>query len=244
MPSSEKDSLFAEPLKRVADFRFDEHVARVFPDMISRSVPGYETILSAISLFSAIYARPTSLLYDLGCSLGAATLAVARGCRHKNCRIIAVDNSREMIKSCRSHLQKERPALPVDMVCADIRDVRINSASFVVLNFTLQFIPEQDRTTLLKKIYQGMLPGGALVLSEKLAFEDDQDQRLLYDLHLAFKKAHGYSDLEISQKRSALEKVLIPETWAAHKSRLQAAGFRQSALWFRYFNFASMVAIK
>jgi len=83
-----------------------------------------------------------------------------------------------------------------------------------------------------------------LILSEKVAFEDEGRQRFQKELHENFKRAQGYSELEISQKRTALETVMIPETLECHKRRLQAAGFNSVDVWFQCLNFISLVAVK
>ena len=132
----------------------------------------------------------------------------------------------------------------MELVCDDVQHVAVTDASMVVLNFTLQFIPVPQRRELLQNIAAGLRPGGVLVLSEKVAFEDPQHQQLMIELHHNFKRANGYSDLEISQKRSALEDVLIPETLAVHRQRLRDAGFSSVDVWFQCFNFASLIAIK
>ena len=207
-----KDSLYANPLGEIAAFKFDEAVAEVFPDMIQRSVPGYAAIISAIGLLAGRFCQDNSVCYDLGCSLGAATLAMRREITAKNCRIVAVDSSEAMVNRFRHGLQASSDD-KVEVLCLDIRDVEIKQASVVVLNFTLQFIPLEDRVRLLASIYQGLMPGGILVLSEKLAFDDVRQQMLQTDMHHLFKKAQGYTDLEVSQKRTALEYVLIPETF-------------------------------
>lgn len=237
--SSVKDSLYAQPLGEVAAFQFDQSVVNVFPDMIQRSVPGYQTIISAIGLLAGRFARPGTVCYDLGCSLGAASLAMRQQIPD-SCRIVAVDNSPAMIEQLAASLRGQA----IDIVCADIRDTVIANASVVVLNFTLQFIPQADRDRFLAKIYQGLLPGGVLILSEKLAFDDQRQQVLQTDMHHLFKKAQGYSDLEISQKRAALDNVLIPEPFAVHQQRLLHAGFGSAEVWFQYFNFASIIALK
>lgn len=212
--------------------------------MIQRSVPGYQTIVSAIGLLAERYAQEQSVCYDLGCSLGAATLSMRHQISAKDCKIIAVDNSEAMIKQFKSNLLQDNARIEVDCLCADIRDIVIENASVVVLNFTLQFIPIEDRQQFLEKIYQGLLPGGILILSEKLKFDDMRQQELQIDLHHAFKKSQGYSDLEISQKRSALENVLLAETFACHQQRLNDVGFSSTEVWFQYFNFASMISLK
>ena len=241
--SAGKDSLYANPLGEIAAFRFDDQVAAVFADMIQRSAPGYQTIISAIGLLAERFAQDNSHCYDLGCSLGAASFIMRRHITASNVNIIAVDNSAAMLQRFRGYLS-DSDAAAITLVCDDIRQQEISCASVVVLNFTLQFIPLADRLPLLQTIYQGMLPGGILILSEKLAFADPRQQQLHTELHHLFKKTQGYSDLEISQKRSALENVLVAETFAEHRQRLQQAGFSSVEKWFQYFNFASMIALK
>jgi tRNA (cmo5U34)-methyltransferase len=239
-----KDSIYANPLGDIGAFQFDEKVVSVFPDMIQRSVPGYSTIIAAIGLLANRYTQPNSHCYDLGCSLGTATLAMHEQIEAENCRIIAVDNSPSMVSGFKEKLRQLPSLLPVDVLCADVRDLTIENASVVILNFTLQFIPIEDRLAFLQKINQGLLPGGILILSEKLKSDDDRQNTLQTDMHHLFKKAQGYSDLEISQKRTALENVLIPETFGLHQQRLQEAGFSSAEVWFQYFNFASIIAFK
>ncbi|PSJ46051.1 carboxy-S-adenosyl-L-methionine synthase CmoA [Zobellella endophytica] len=242
MPS--KDHIFAAPIAELGDFCFDQKVADVFPDMIKRSVPGYSNIISAIGMITARFARPHSRLYDLGCSLGAATQEMRRNLSQPGCSIIAVDNSAAMLERARGHLASFRSDTRVDLIEADICDIAIENASVVVLNFTLQFIAPERREALLTRIYHGLNPGGVLVLSEKFKSADDTVNELLIDLHHDFKRANGYSELEISQKRNALENVLRPDTPEQHRERLARAGFRHVDLWFQCFNFGSMVAIK
>jgi tRNA (cmo5U34)-methyltransferase len=241
---SAKDRLYADPRDVIADFVFDERVADVFPDMINRSVPGYGTIIDMIALLASRCITPGSRCYDLGCSLGAATLAIAQGAGRAPCRIVAVDNSPAMLRRAQGALAALEEPPAIDLVCADVMDVEIESAAMVVLNFTLQFIPLERRTQLLRAIHRGMNHGGMLVLSEKIALPEDEAQRIFTELHHGFKMAQGYSELEIGQKRAALERVLLPETLALHKQRLREVGFETVEVWFQCFNFASLLAIK
>jgi tRNA (cmo5U34)-methyltransferase len=241
-----KDTLYATPLDSIGGFAFDEQVVRVFPDMIQRSVPGYSTIIAMTGVLAARYAQAGTRCYDLGCSLGASTLAM----RHqldqaqRDCRIVGIDNSPAMLAHCRDLIAADAGSVPVDLELADICEAPIENASVVVFNFTLQFVPLEQREALLARIGQNMRPGGVLVLSEKIRFEDPHLQELNTDLHHEFKRANGYSDLEISQKRTALENVLVPETIATHTQRLRRAGFGSVDVWFQCFNFASLVAIR
>lgn len=239
-----RDNLFARPLGALAGFVFDANVVRVFPDMIKRSVPGYETIIAMTGAMAEKYVQPHSTCYDLGSSLGASTLAIADTTRHIPRQLVAVDNSSAMIEQCRGMLQQQGLADAIELRCADVLDVTIQNASMVVLNFTLQFIPLARRNELIARIYRGLNPGGILVLSEKVCFADAHLDGLMIELHHNFKRANGYSDLEISQKRTALENVLVPEQLAHHLARLTNAGFSSAEVWFQCFNFASLIAIK
>jgi tRNA (cmo5U34)-methyltransferase len=239
------DQIYASPLDQIIDFKFDEKVVNVFPDMIQRSVPGYSTMISTIGIMAGRYAQADSVCYDLGCSLGAVTLSMRQRINQANCKIIAVDNSPAMIEQAQQLLSADQNQLvDVDLVCNDLLDIQICNASVVVMNFTLQFIAIEQRDALLKRIYDGLKPGGVLILSEKLAFDDEQVNQFHIDSHHDFKRSNGYSDLEISQKRSALENVLIPESLEAHQHRLKSARFSFIDKWFQCFNFISMVAIK
>jgi tRNA (cmo5U34)-methyltransferase len=238
------DNLYALPLSRVGDFAFDEQVVRVFPDMISRSVPGYASVLSMIEQLAARFLKPDTTAWDLGCSLGAGTVLIRRRLP-SGCVLHAVDNSAAMIARL-TDILADAPAGSgaVEVHAADLRAVEIANASLVVLNWTLQFIPAADRAGVLRKIADGMVAGGGLLLSEKICFEEPAAQQLLTDLHHDFKRANGYSDLEIAQKRTALENTLIPETLATHIDRLRDAGFSVAVPWFQCFNFASVLAVK
>lgn len=241
---SDIDRIYASPLEEVTGFRFDEQVVAVFPDMIKRSVPGYSTIIHMIGQIAERYAQAGTRLYDLGCSLGAATLAMRHRINAADVNIIAIDNSLDMIERCRAVLAADSGEIPVQLICGDIQDAVIDQASMTVLNFTLQFIPPTERDAVLRRIAAGTVAGGVLILSEKIAFEDEEHQNLMIELHHNFKRANGYSDLEIAQKRTALENVLIPETLKAHQQRLLNAGFRSVDCWFQCFNFASIIAFK
>lgn len=242
--TSSKDNIYASAHDSVADFTFDKSVVEVFPDMIQRSVPGYSTIISTIGQLAKRFHQPGTNIYDLGCSLGAATSSIRRSLDTPDGQIIAVDNSIDMVDRCRIHVSAFKSQLPVEVVLGDINDTPIDNASLVVLNFTLQFIPPDQRQALLSKICDGMKPGGALILSEKIKSSDPVCDEVLIDLHHNYKRVNGYSELEISQKRSALENVMKPAPLADNHQLLKNAGFDHSQTWYQCFNFSSLFAVK
>lgn len=242
------DNLYDSPLNAVPDFVFDDKVADVFGDMISRSVPGYATITAVSGVLSQRYSQPGTRIYDLGCSLGATSFSIAQSAA-AGCECIAVDNSTAMISRLKQRVagagkmfaRTDVKILPIE---ADVQEIEIENASLVTMNFTLQFLPIQERPSLLEKICAGLNEGGVLLLSEKIAMDDALVNELFIDLHHNFKKNNGYSELEVSQKREAIENVLIPESLAVHKQRLLGAGFQRVEVWFQCFNFVSLIAFK
>lgn len=242
---TEKDTLFQNAPAHGADFVFDERVVNVFPDMINRSVPGYTLVVQLIGLLARRHVQAGSNVYDLGCSLGAATLAMRQAVSAPGVTYIAVDNSAAMIKRFRQRLEAEvETGAPVKCIEGDICTTDIRDASMSVLNFTLQFVRRAQREPLLRRIAEGTREGGVLLLSEKIRFSDDAEQDDQTTWHHDFKRAQGYSDLEIAGKRNALERVLQPDTEQEHLRRLKAAGFARVVRCFQAFNFVTYLAFR
>ena len=233
-------------------FQFDDRVAEVFSDMISRSVPGYQQILEMLpSLVKQFDHNDTGNYYDLGCSLGAGMVSIAKGLTESNAlennKIIGIDNSEAMLKQAKHILydvKKSNPKLNFELSKQNIQETPINNAVIVLMNFTLQFIPLGERDRLISNIFSGLVNGGTLILSEKIKFDEVLTQKRLTDIHHQFKADQGYSQLEIAKKRDAIENVLIPETLEAHKQRLHKAGFSVVTPWVQNLQFISILATK
>ena len=242
-----KDEIYASDDAHPRPFEFNENVARVFPDMLRRSIPGYDASIEAIGWLASRYVRADTRCYDLGCSLGAAAEAIRDNVVQPGVQVVAVDNAPAMVERCRRRLAAgaadgARPS--VDVVAADVRDIGIENASMVVMNYTLQFLPPGERDPMMQAIGRGLNEGGIFVLSEKVVHEDEAIEELLVDLHYEYKRRNAYSELEISRKRAALENVLIPERIETHRRRLERAGFRHVGVLLRYFNFVSLIALR
>jgi methyltransferase, putative len=236
-----RDQIFSKEIDLV-DFTFDAQVADVFDDMVRRSVPGYQTLIEMVGLLAKTYSQNNTNYYDLGASTGAVSLALGLNSPHKNNRVIAIDNSIDMVKKCKLNLNDKVTNFGV--ICSDINDICFENASIVVLNLTLQFVIPGQRQALINKIHQGLNSGGILVVSEKIHFNDKQKQVEITKLHLDFKRANGYSELEIAAKRQSIENVLITDNKQTHFERFKTAGFSQSICHFQCLNFASFLAVK
>ena len=232
-----RDTLFAELVTEPSIFSFNDAVVDVFPDMIQRSVPGYGTVVRMSGILSEKYAQEGTHIYDLGCSLGESIRSVEGALNSRECHLIGVDNSPAMISKA------QEIDSGITWYLADVTTLPLEQSSVIIMNFTLQFIPIEQRLPLLTKIREAMVPGGLLILSEKLTLPDPDMDSLMIDLHHDFKRSQGYTDLEIARKRDAIENVLIPETAETHTQRLTKAGFSRSSIWFQCLNFASFIAI-
>lgn len=236
----------------IGGFVFDSKVADVFPDMLERSVPGYLSVIAQSGLLAEKFARDNTCCYDLGCSLGATLLAMRHTLENRPCRLIGIDNSEAMITRCRKLMDDDSARAEargidlaaVELHCDDICNIQFNTTSVVAMNYTLQFVAPDARENLLSQIAAATVTGGALILSEKIAFDDPVLNELYIDRYHAFKRTNGYSELEVSQKRNALENVLIPDSLETHKQRLLNAGYSRCSVWFQCFNFVSLIAIK
>ncbi len=241
--SMAKDDIYAGS-RGPAPFEFNERVAAVFDDMITRSVPGYRELIGRLAQLTGHFYRPGSCIYDLGCSNGNFGVQLCEEMADREFRMVAVDSSRSMLDIYDQRLTGLPRKGSIELICGDICDQQLKDASVVVITLTLQFLPLGEREALIDRIYRALRPGGVLLLTEKVVHPDPALDALQQDFYYRFKRERGYSELEISQKREALEDVLIPETIETHEQRLRQAGFRQLDLWFKWFNFAAFLACK
>lgn len=239
-----KDCLYRHPRFPVAPFEFDDQVARVFDDMAHRSIPLYpEIIQRQVHLVEHLY-QPGTRIYDLGCSNGNLGIGLRAQMGTREFDMVAVDSSEPMLRVYQERLAQFPADRRIRLQCEDIRRTPIENASVVVFNFTLQFIPPAERHELMVRIHAGLNPCGSLLFCEKITHANPVMADLQHTFYYAFKRQNGYSDLEISQKREALEKVLIPETLETHLARLRRVGFKTMDVWLKWFNFAGLMAIK
>ena len=236
-----RDEIYKDKVD-ISKFTFDQKVVDVFDDMVLRSVPGYKQMIELIGLAARKYPVINSNVYDLGCSTGAVTLSIASNLKSPSVKIFSIDNSKEMIEQCSKNLSGIEAN--IQYICDDIENIQFENASLIVLNLTLQFIKPKNRSKLVKRMYDSLLSGGALIISEKIIHENESINRSLIGLHESFKRENGYSETEIAQKRKAIEEVLIPESIENHLRRLNDAGFKKPLVQMQCINFASFLAVK
>ncbi len=238
-----RDELYASGRVR-EDFRFSEGVAEVFDDMLARSVPGYARVTEMTAQLLARFLKTNDRVYDLGCSTGSTLLELCRRLEPLALHFTGIDNSSAMIAKARRKAEMYGKGERIDFIEQDITEAEMAGAGAVLLNYTLQFIRPLLRPLFLEKVYQGLRPGGVVVVSEKIITPDPLLNRAFIDFYLDFKREQGYSEIEISRKREALENVLIPFSLDENRELLRRAGFTSFETFSQWFNFASFVAVK
>jgi tRNA (cmo5U34)-methyltransferase len=241
-PQSDRDGLFLQK-NAPRRFEFNADVAKVFDDMVLRSIPMYSDVLNAVIEWQHYYAQPDSYIYDLGCSTGSTIYAIASSAEER-LRFVGIDNSQAMLDKAQSKLQKLAESHDISLRCSDVTTSEIKNASMVIMNYTLQFLPVIKRKSLLENIFRGLKPGGLLFMSEKLRSNQPVFQDTMTKIYEDFKYRNGYSRSEIELKKEALDNVLIPFTPEEHAKLLREVGFAHSEIILRWHNFASFVAIK
>jgi tRNA (cmo5U34)-methyltransferase len=242
--SENKDVVFNEKIEKSSDFKFGAQVAQVFDDMVSRSVPYYLEIQRMIGELAGNHAVKGTEVYDLGCSTGS-TLITMDSMVAGDVKFVGIDDSQEMLNKCDAKLKELGISREYELQCADLgKDFSIKNASVVVLCLTLQFVRPIHREQLLKRIFAGLNPGGALILVEKILAEESRFNRDFIEYYYNYKRRNNYSELEISQKREALENVLIPYKLSENIALLKDVGFSHTELFFKWYNFTGIIAVK
>ncbi len=242
--SENKDVVFNEKIEKSSDFKFGAQVAQVFDDMVSRSVPYYLEMQRMIGELAGNHAIAGTEVYDLGCSTGSTLITMDPSVAN-DVKFVGIDDSQEMLNKCDAKLKELGITREYELRCADLaKDFTINNASVVVLCLTLQFVRPMHREQLLKRVFAGLNPGGALILVEKILGEESRFNRDFIEYYYNYKRRNNYSELEISQKREALENVLIPYKLSENLLLLKEVGFSHTEIFFKWYNFTGIIAIK
>ncbi len=241
---SEPDHLFEDSATKATDFKFDASVVNVFDDMVSRSVPFYAEMQRMTTELASYFALPDTRLYDIGCSTGTTLHELDRSI-DPSVSFMGIDNSEEMLLKAESKLAGMRERRSLTLEYGDInRDMVIENASVVTLLLTLQFVRPLNRERIMSRICEGMVPNGCIILIEKLTSEHSLINRLFIEKYYDYKRRNGYSNTEIAHKREALENVLIPYRMEENFDLLKRAGFKDAEVFFRWYNFCGIIAIK
>lgn len=239
-----RDDVFARDDQPIGDFTFDATVANVFDDMVSRSVPYYEEMQRMVCELAADFAQPGTTLCDIGCSTGTTLLALDNMV-DPNVRFVGIDSAPDMLERASKKIRAARTNRPIELKAHDIHQgLAIANASVVTMLLTLQFIRPLHRERTMKAIHAGLNERGCLLLVEKLTSEDSTFNRLFIQHYYDFKRRNGYSEIEIAQKREALENVLIPYRLEENLQLLKEVGFRKVEIFFRWYNFCGLIAVK
>ncbi len=238
------DQIFKTKIEKPSDFKFDSSVVNVFDDMVVRSVPFYLEMQRMITEIAFDYARLDTSLYDLGCSTGTTLLSLDSAL-DKSIRFTGIDDSDQMLDTCRKNFEARNIGRPFELKNCDLNvQFEVSNASVVVLCLTLQFVRPVNRPKLLKSLCDQMNGGGCIIIIEKVLGETSEFNRKFIDYYYDMKRRNNYDEIEIAQKREALENVLVPYKVSENIQLLLDAGFRSGEIFFKWYNFAGFMAIK
>ncbi len=240
----QKDIVFKDAQRPAYDFKFNKEVATVFDDMVVRSVPYYEEMQRMIAELTKDFAIKGTKVYDLGCSTGTTMINLDK-VLSEDIGLVGIDNSNEMLVKCEANLKEAGITRDVTYENQDLNcDVELNNASVVIFCLTLQFLRPLNREKILKKICESLPENGAIILIEKILTENSICNRLFIEHYYAFKKRNGYDEIEIAKKRESLENVLVPYQLSENEALLKSCGFRYTEVFFKWYNFTGLIAIK
>jgi len=247
LPSENEDRVFAGTAARGSDFEFDEEVARVFDDMVTRSVPFYREQQAIIEEAGQKFHQPGTLVYDLGCSTGTTLIRLARALGPQ-ARLVGYDNAEPMLEQARENVARAGLAGQIELRRADLdgdlAGVELKNASVVTLCWTLQFVRPLKRDSVVRWICDGMVPGGTLIVTEKILATHPEMNRHFIGFYYDFKRRNGYGEREILKKREALENVLVPYRMDENIELFRRNGFPVVETFFQWYNFAGFMAVK
>ena len=237
------DAIYAAPKPLVTDFTFGAETTAVFDDMLHRSVPFYDEIQRMLVELATDFAVDGTNVYDLGCSTGATLLSLSQ--LERDVTFIGIDNSEAMLARADETLRGSKMDRRFVLHQQDLHQhLVIENASVVVMSLTLQFVRPLYRERVLRTIHEGLNPQGCLLLIEKVLEEQTLINRLFVKHYYDFKRRNGYADIEIAQKREALENVLIPYRLEENREMLRAVGFQHPEIFFKWYNFCGILAVR
>ena len=236
-----RDTVFKDPIYAKQPFEFSKEVADVFENMLNRSVPCYGHIQFLIQQLSQQYIQPHSTVFDIGCSTGDTLSKIRNSCSQEGVSYVGIDTSLEM-------LQKARETFvgcdDVTFTSKSVSEASFEGASLVVSNLTLQFIPIQERSAVIQRLYKDLAKGGAFLYFEKTKEDSDEMESVMTSVYESYKFENGYSLDEIAHKKEALKTVLRPLSRTDNHNLLANAGFKTITPIFQWMNFFGLIGVK
>jgi tRNA (cmo5U34)-methyltransferase len=243
----ERDRVFSSTSARGSDFEFNTEVAAVFDDMLVRSVPFYVEQHHLILEIAEKFWTEGTTVYDLGCSTATMLVELSKKLGNK-ARLVGYDNSEPMLERARAKVAnaglRERVEVRMADLNADLSQMPLDNAGIVTLCWTLQFVRPLKRDPLIRKIYENLVDGGVLIVTEKILTNSSHMNRFFIEFYYDFKSRNGYSEEEILRKREALENVLVPYRVDENFEMFRRNGFEITETFFQWYNFAGFLCVK
>lgn len=219
-----------------------------FDSHIEKSIRGYKEFHEDVIKISRYFIESNTSVYDLGSSTGKTVEAMASSTHTfaHNVNYVMVENAKgfqSALENRKSSLLKSYPESTFELKNQSAETLRFSNASFVTSLFTLQFMPVRIRSSVIKRVYDGLNSGGGFVVSEKVYSHNPKIQEMMTFSYYDFKRLN-FSDKDILDKEVTLRNMLKPSTRGELEDMLVGAGFRTLEPIWQNFLFVGYLCIK
>lgn len=207
-------------------WEFNSEVASIFVKHARQHIPNYDEVIARTVQLCVTEFKKTDKIIDVGCATGE-TLTRLHYAGFQN--LVGVDSSEDML----THARKN----PGEYILSNLFPVTTGPYSVVICNWTLHFI--KNKLSYLQNIYNSMLPGGMLILSDKTV-NDGLELELYHD----FKRRNGVTEQEIISKARSVQDIMFIDSPEWYFENLKAIGFSPVRIINAHYCFTTFLARK
>lgn len=223
------------------DWQFNSSVAKVFDKHVRKSIPFYDEIQKDVSRLSEWFIKDGSNYYDIGCSTGETIYNIFKRHNKKDIKIYGLDIQRKMLQLARvRNKSKKIQFLKKDLT----QKIKLKKNDFTTSLFTMCFLKKNKRQELLKTIFESLNSQGAFIFVEKINSNNSYNQSMFTEIYYDFKIDNKLSRSHIINKAKSLRGVMKPLTEEENIKMLKKIGFKKVEVFFKWFHFTGILAIK
>ncbi len=225
------------------DWKFNRNVSNNFDKHVRQSIPMYDEIQKYICSLSEWFLKDGSNIYDLGCSTGETAKNLFKKFPNKKINYTGFDLSKEMIKiAVKKNIKNKKK---VKFKIGDINKINYKKNTDLFLSvLTFPFLNSQNRLGLYKKIYKSLKHGGSLIFVDKIRSSNSNFEDIFNQIYFDFKIANKLNHAQVLNKSKSIRSSMQLFELAEIDNFLTKSGFKKREVFFRWYNFIGIIAIK
>ena len=225
------------------DWKFNKNVSNQFDKHVRQSIPHYEDIQRYICSLSEWFIKENSLIYDLGCSTGETAKNLLKKFPKKKFKYIGYDVSSEMIKIARKKNKKNMKRALFKL--GDINKINFKKNTNLFLSvLTFPFLNSVERINLYKKIFKSLNNGSALIFVDKIRSSNSFYEDIFNQTYFDFKIENRLTHTQVLNKSKSIRGSMQLFEVNEIEQFLKKVGFKKIEIFFKWFNFIGIIAIK